>query len=291
MRAFGCICFIFALEGAHVAAQEPTYTNSIGIEFVLIKPGSVLIGRFQPGCPSLPVPGGAAASSPAPARNARAPQDPRTRWSPEDDRLCEQLVKQDARPGFTVRIERPFYLGKYEVTQGQWKSVMGSNPSVFQRGKVKDESDRHPVDSVTWRDTQAFLRKLNAMEKTKLYRLPSEFEWEYAGKAGSPDDPAWREIREVAWEQDINKGTTHVVGTKKPNPWGLYDMLGNVWEWVQDYYNEEIFPDPTPPHAGNVHVLKGGGFLSDVKNVVYSTHGGGPGSGFDVGFRIVRGLQ
>src|SRR4051812_23781619 len=70
--------------------------------------------------------------------------------------------------------------------------------------------------------------------------------------------------------------------------WGLYDTLGNVWEWVQDFYNEKIFADPAPPKSGTVHVLKGGGFLADVKNAIPATHAGGPGSGFDVGFRVVR---
>jgi formylglycine-generating enzyme len=81
------------------------------------------------------------------------------------------------------------------------------------------------------------------------------------------------------------------VGLKKPNAWGLHDVLGNVWEWVSDHYNEKIFPDPEPPRHGTTHVLKGGGFLSDVKNTTWSTHAAGPGDGFDVGFRIVRDLS
>ena len=81
---------------------------------------------------------------------------------------------------------------------------------------------------------------------------------------------------------------THAVGARKPNAWGLHDMLGNVWEGVSDYYNDKLFADPAAPRRGVTHVLKGGGFLSDVKNAVYSTHAGGPGDGFDIGFRIVR---
>jgi sulfatase modifying factor 1 len=230
------------------------FTNSIGMEFVLIQPGTLLVGRFEPGCPS------------EPAR-------------------CEEIVKRERRPGFTVTIPRPFYIGKYEVTQDEWTKVMGANanPSAF-------KAARHPVDSVTWEDAQRFVQRLNEREKTTAYRLPTEFEWEYAARAGASADPTWDEIREFAWEQDIATAATHPVGLKKPNRWGLYDMLGNVWEWVSDYYNEKIFADPTPPRTGTTHVLKGGGFLSDVKNTVYSTHAAGPGDGFDIGFRIVRDL-
>jgi sulfatase modifying factor 1 len=199
-------------------------------------------------------------------------------------------VKRERRSGFTVTLPRPYYIGKYEVTQGEWTKVMGSNPSIFQSSRVGGDSARHPVDSVTWNDAQQFVRRLNQRENTTAYRLPTEFEWEYAARAGASADPTWDEIRELAWEQDITAATTHVVGTKKANAWGLHDMLGNVWEWVSDYYNEKIFADAVPPRHGATHVLKGGGFLGDVKNTIYSTHAAGPGDGFDVGFRIVRDL-
>jgi formylglycine-generating enzyme required for sulfatase activity len=271
------------------------------MQFVLIQPGTILIGKFEPVCPSPNPPSGSRQGSGAPSpsagtrgqgaaagRGAGRPADPRRQWGPADYKLCEELAKQDSMPGFTARIDRPFYIGKYEVTQAEWKKVMAKNPSVFQGSKVKDEADRHPVDSVTWQDTQAFLKKLNAMEKTKVYRLPTEFEWEYSGRAGAPSETTWAQSRELAWIMDNNKGTTHIVGTKKPNAWGLHDMLGNVWEWVQDYYNEKIFADPKPPRKGTEHVLKGASFLGDVKNAIYATHGAGPGNKFDVGFRIVR---
>jgi formylglycine-generating enzyme len=238
-------------------APPPMLKNSVGMELVLIQPGTLLVGRFEPACPS--------------------PPDP-------DSARCQEIVERERRSGFTVRLERAYYIGKYEVTQAEWIEVMGANPSVFKK------TARHPVDSVTWDDAQRFVQRLNAREKTTAYRLPTEFEWEYAARAGASSDPAWDEIRELAWEQDIETAATHPVGLKKANRWGLHDMLGNVWEWVADYYNDKIFADPVRPAHGTTHVLKGGGFLSDVKNTTYSTHAAGPGDGFDVGFRIVRDL-
>jgi formylglycine-generating enzyme required for sulfatase activity len=242
-------------------------TNAVGMEFVLIRPGSMVVGRFQPECPKPP---------------AKPPEgDPRAAWNADDYRRCAEMAKRDATPGISVRIARPYYIGKYEVTQAEWTRVMGANPSVF-------KGDRRPVDNVTWDDAQAFVRKLDSLDTTAHYRLPTEFEWEWAARAGADSEPSWPQIRASAWEQEIDKGTTHDVGGKAPNAWGLYDTLGNVWEWVEDVYNEKTFPDATPPSRGTTHVLRGGSFLSDVKNATWFTHAGGPGSGFDVGFRVVR---
>jgi len=203
----------------------------------------------------------------------------------EQYRVIEQAAQKDSRPGFPVTIDRPFYIGTYEVTQEQYRQVMGVNPSFWQGAKVAAATDSHPVDSVTWDAAQAFVRRLNQLEKTNVYRLPTEFEWEYAARAGATDDISWNDIRQQAWNA---RTSTQPVGKMKPNAWGLYDTLGNVWEWVQDFYNEKIFADLTPPRSGKEHVLKGGGFLADVKNLTYMTHGAGPGNKFDVGFRIVR---
>jgi formylglycine-generating enzyme len=276
--ALAIVIFAAATRARSLPAQQPTLRNSIGMEFVLISPGSMLVGRFQPECPR-PNP---AAASQDPATN------PRARWTLDDYARCEEMAKRDAMPGFTVTIARPYYIGRYEVTQGEWKRVMGTNSSVFQGRKVRGNADRHPVDNVGWADAEAFVRRLNAVDTTGRYRLPTEFEWEYAARAGATGEPSWDEIRESAWEQDVDLGTTHPVGGKKPNAWGLHDTLGNVWEWVADFYNEKLFAAPVPPTAGKTHVLKGGSFVSDVKNTTWSTHAGGPGSGFDVGFRIVR---
>ena len=160
-----------------------------------------------------------------------------------------------------VRITRPFCIGKHEVTQEVWEKVMGTNPSNFKGAK-------NPVENVSWDDCQAFLKKLNALGKERgQFRLPTEAEWEYACRAGtktrfcSGDDEG--PLGEYAW-YDANSGnTTHPVGAKKPNAWGLYDCHGNVWEWCGDWYDEYSHgrmpkADPTGPVTGAGRVLRGG---------------------------------
>lgn len=268
------VAVVIALCASAVAlpAQARTMTNSVGMEFVLILPGSMRVGRFAPECP----------------RPTDGVATPGRGWTPADHARCAEMVKRDASPGFLATIARPYYIGRFEVTQSDWKRLMGTNPSVFQGAHVTGDADRHPVDNVSWDDTQALLRRLNAADSSAHYRLPTEFEWEYAARAGATAEPSWQAIRMSAWEQDVDLGTTHAVGGKRPNAWGLSDTLGNVWEWVSDFYNERLFADSVPSPAGSTHVLKGGSFASDVKNTTWSTHAGGPGSGFDVGFRIVR---
>jgi formylglycine-generating enzyme len=262
----------------NVALSQPrTFTNSIGVEFILVKPGTMVVGKFQP-------------PYPVPEDTVKGAKRPMVMWmgdgrpyNAQEFELAEQLAQADATEGFIVNVSREYYIAKYEVTQEQWRKVMGKNPSVFQ-GQLVVASDSHPVDNVTWEDVQNFVARLNEQEKGRKYRLPTEFEWEYAARAGAEGDIAWSETQLVA---QLGSKTTQRVGQKKPNPWGLYDMLGNVWEWVADYYNGKIFADPVPPASGSVHVLKGASFAGDVKNATWLTHAGGPGNGWDVGFRIV----
>ena len=275
--------FIVALVagGTALAAQEPVVTSTIGMEFVLIKPGSMVVGKFQPPYPKPVDPN----APPAAARGGGRRGTPLT---PAEYKRAEDMAKADSSAGFPVNITKAFYIGKYEVTQAQWKKVMVTNPSTFQGDKVTDDADKHPVENVTWSDAQAFMKKLNAMDKSATYRLPTEFEWEYAARAGGDADIPWTQIREQAITGYNSFTNTHMVGEKAPNAWGLYDVMGNVWEWVQDFYSEKVFADPIPAKSGHVHVLKGGGFVADVKNGIPATHAAGPGSGFDVGFRVVR---
>jgi len=226
------------------------------MEFVLIKPGSFVVGKFQPPYPK------------SSSNNG---------YRSKDLKKAKELATKDSRKGFRVRIRKPFYIGRFEVTQEQWQKVMGRNSSVF-------KGENYPVDNVGWFEVQLFLQNLNQLDKSFTYRLPNEFEWEFAARAGATQDISWADIRLMA---QMGTRTTNKVGQKKPNAWGLYDMLGNVWEWVQDYYNEKQFADSIPPKNGSEHVLKGASFVGDVKNATYMTHGAGPGNGWDVGFRLV----
>jgi formylglycine-generating enzyme len=282
--AVGAAALAAILATAPVATQQATVTNSLGMELVLVQPGTFTVGRFQPAYAKPPDPNAPPDAAPAGRRGGRGGPPP----TADEYRRIEEAWRKDASHGFQVTIERPYYIGKYEVTQAQYLKVMGTNPSLFKGALVTDAADDHPVDSVSWSDAQAFVRKLNQLEKTTAYRVPTEFEWEWAARAGADDDIAWADRR----PQAFNSGqTTQAVGKMQPNKAGLYDMLGNVWEWVADSYNEKLFADPKPSSSGRQHVLKGGSFVADVANLSYTTHAGGPGNTFDVGFRIVREIR
>jgi formylglycine-generating enzyme required for sulfatase activity len=166
----------------------------------------------------------------------------------------------DEKPAHQVTISEPFYMGKYEVTQAQWKAVMGNNPS-----RLKDKPE-HPVENVSWDDVQAFIKKLNAQGDGVSCRLPTEAQWEYAARAGKQsvysfgDDPA--KLGEYAWYDQNSGNETHPIGTRKPNAWDLYDMYGNVWEWIEDgkrTYAKNAVTDPNgPTDTGADRVIRGG---------------------------------
>jgi formylglycine-generating enzyme required for sulfatase activity len=169
------------------------------------------------------------------------------------------------RPQHKVVITKPFYLGKYEVTQLQWMKVMGDNPSYYKR-KIGDAP--RPVETVSWDDVQQFIAKLNAMTGQK-FRLPTEAEWEYACRAGSETRYHFgndeEQLGEYAWYGDNSGNRTHPVGQKKPNAFGLYDIVGNVWEWCADRYGKDYYKvspesDPKGPESGKYRILRGGGW-------------------------------
>jgi formylglycine-generating enzyme required for sulfatase activity len=201
----------------------------------------------------------------------------------------EIAYNEDTHPAHHVKISRPFYMGKYELTQAQWKAVMGAdnNPSKWQ-------GDDLPVDSLSWNMAEDFLK-----EAGDGLRLPTEAEWEYACWAGSKGAGYDKmKLSDYAWYYPNSKDKTHPVGQKKPNAWGLYDMLGNVWEWCSDRYDDKYYEeckngvtDPQGPEKGVHRVARGGSFYADG----WSAHPahrlmipGPDAGGWYCGFRVVR---
>jgi formylglycine-generating enzyme required for sulfatase activity len=203
-------------------------------------------------------------------------------------------------------VERPvhevcvngFWMGKYEVTQGQWEKVMGTNPSHIRNGHD------YPVETVNWDDAQEFVRKLNQITG-KGFRLPTEAEWEYAARSGGKKEK-WAgtnkesELGEYAWYV-VNSGVkTHPVGQKRANGLGLYDMSGNVWEWVRDWYDKDYYKEsprdnPVGPNRLRTYrAVRGGSCYDGAQNVRTSNRSGAIGPRARnpfTGFRLVFAAQ
>jgi len=236
----------------------PKITNSIGMKLALIPKGTFMMG------------------------------------SPES----EEGRKQDETE-HEVTISNDYYLGVTEVTQGQYEKLMGTNSSYFRGNKIKGRSSNHPVDGISWLDAVEFCKKLSELPEEKaggrVYRLPTEAEWEYACRAGSKSAYSFGESSEslgdYAWFEDNSNGQTHPVGEKKANAWGLYDMQGNVWEWCSDCYDEypkAAVSDPTGPKEGLQRVNRGGGWINVAANCRSALRSGPlPSFRFDFfGFRV-----
>ena len=179
----------------------------------------------------------------------------------EDDRSTDEVRHQ-------VTVTKGFFLSEAPCTQSQWKAVMGSNPSRFK------ETDR-PVENVSWGEAVEFCRKLTkkhqeagAMPQGWSWRLPTEAEWEYAARAGTTGS-RYGELDAIAWWTGNSGSQTHPVKQKTANAWGLYDMMGNVWEWCSDWYGEyptESVTDPTGPNSGSFRVSRGGSWYGDARD-------------------------
>jgi formylglycine-generating enzyme required for sulfatase activity len=163
----------------------------------------------------------------------------------------------DEKPVHEV-ILSPFSIGRFEITQAQWKAVMGQNPSVY-----KNCNDC-PIESVSWSDIQVYLSKINKITGKK-YRLPTEAEWEYAAGGGNNNITyhfsGSNDLKEIAWYGENSENKPHVVGSKNANNLGIYDMSGNVWEWCSDYYGEYSSKseyDPMGSDFGEFRVIRGG---------------------------------
>ena len=284
MRSEGLLCtyilpaiFLLVFSGSPFASShrcpprvfasgpsgEPVYQEYLGMEFVLIPPGTFTMG---------------------------SPRDEHRR---DSDEVLHKVTLTEA-----------FYMQTTEVTQAQWETVMGDNPSHF------DSCDANcPVETVSWLDVQEFIARLNARAGGIWYRLPTEAEWEYACRAGTTtafhSGGMAKENREsgyndaldgVAWYHRNSANRTHQVGKKMPNAWGLYDMHGNVWEWCSDWagpQTERALIDPTGPRDGYVRVRRGGSW-SHYPMFCRSGNRSwmGPSdSAADVGLRLVREFQ
>ncbi|MFH0730038.1 MAG: formylglycine-generating enzyme family protein [Pseudomonadota bacterium] len=236
-----------------------TFKNSLQMEFVFIKPGTFMMG-----------------SPPAETgRNARETQHP-------------------------VTLTKGFHMLTTEVTQAQWISVMGTRPWEGNRGAR--EGSHFPAVYVTWDDCREFVTKLNLMEKTAGYRLPTEAEWEYACRAGSKGPFGFSgeasSLDRYGWYDENtvkrNEAYAHEAAKKLPNPWGLYDMHGNVWEWCEDWYADDLgaapVTDPKGPNEGKGKTFKGGGFIFSAHDCRSANryHNMRVFKDFVLGFRIVK---
>jgi formylglycine-generating enzyme required for sulfatase activity len=198
---------------------------------------------------------------------------------------------EDESPAHRVTLTESFYLGKYEVTQEQWQLVTGGNPSRFKGATL-------PVESVSWNDCQRFLAALQ--QKTgRQFGLPTEAQWEYACRAGTTTRWSFGDDESLldgyAWSGANSGGTTHPVGGKKPNAWGLYDMHGNVGEWTADWYAKhgyergEVTDPHQPPSPGHSPIWRGGawGDNSDYLRCAYRNVNGADNAHHGIGLRCV----
>jgi len=206
-----------------------------------------------------------------------------------EQNLRYQKYDINEKPGHKVRITAPFYLGKFEVAQAQFESVMSNNPSPIR-------SATNPVEGVTWFEAVQFCTAISEFNGCYGARLPTEAEWEFAARAGTNtlycSGNSKTDLSSVAWFGDNSGSSPHPVGEKIPNNWGLYDVHGNVWEWCSNYhckYTSDSVVDPKGPSQGDERVLRGGSFSDDV-GMCRSTFriGNAPNATIDApGFRVV----
>ena len=229
--------FMLVVFAEHLQSQPPKeITNSIGMKLVLIPKGKFMLG------------------------------------SPESEE-----DRDDDETQHEVTISKDYYLGVHEVTQAQYEKVTGANPSYFQGDEIKGSSSNHPVEQVSWEDAVEFCKKLSDLPEEKaagrVYRLPTEAQWEYACRAGSKTAYSFGEssksLGDYAWFNENSNDQTHPVGEKKANAWGLCDMHGNVFEWCGDWFNEYpkgAVSDPTGPKGGSGRMHRGGSWYGEAAN-------------------------
>lgn len=191
----------------------------------------------------------------------------------EDFELLLKEVKPEKKdhlkkelPAHKVKISRPFFLATTEVTQKMWKTLMDDEPGRERRW-LRHDWQRLPVSRVSWKDVQAFIELINQADDEYVYRLPTEAEWEYAARAGTSGlrPFAYEDMAKYAWYRASSKNKPMPVGTLEPNAFGLYDMIGNLWEWVADTFDREYYKvspevDPKGPPTSIRKVMRGGSY-------------------------------
>jgi WD40 repeat protein/serine/threonine protein kinase len=246
--------------------RPPQITNSIGMKLARIPAGKFLMG------------------------------------SPEN----EPGRQANEGPQHEVTITKPFHIGVYEVTQAEYEKVTGKNPSKFNKANGPDASGDHPVEMVSWDDAVAFCQKLSELPEEKkagrLYRLPTEAEWEYACRAGTRTAYSWgddpKQLKDHGWFTENSGGSTHPAGKLLPNGWGLFDMHGNLYEWCQDVYDPNLyskgpFQDPVGVGTGNIHPGRGGAIGRNALfcRSSYRSYGASTDRDELTGFRVVCEVQ
>ena len=235
-----CVLAMLLWTAASLSPAADTIRNDLGMHFVNIPAGTFTMGSQDLDEIIIGLPDGDAA------------------------------MIRDETPAHTAVISEPFYLGTTEVTQAQWLAVMGARPGPAEHWDRRDWKQL-PVVSVTWHDTQAFIKALNKRDGAFRYRLPTEAEWEYAARTGTTGTRPFPEADLVrhAWYIDNSTDRIQPVATRAANPWGLYDMFGNAWEWVNDWYAPDTYrsssrADPAGPVRGSKKIRRGGSYHCPV---------------------------
>lgn len=230
------LIYILSLYVLSATAANQPYTNILAMQFVPVPEGEFIMGTQDITAALFELPSGDSAQI------------------------------KDETPAHRVFIDKPILMGRTEVTQQQWLTVMGTKPGPDSHWQ-RDDWQQLPVVGVSWYRVQDFIEKLNQQDKNAQYRLPTEAEWEYAARAGSQGlRPFERDgLSQHAWYLENSGDTVQPVATKLANAWGLHDMFGNAWEWVADryaadYYQRSPKVSPTGPTQGERRVRRGGSY-------------------------------
>ena len=214
----------------------PTIVNDLGMIFVIIPAGEFLMGTHDLDQALFESPG------------------------PDSSQI------RDETPAHTVTFKKSFYLGRTEVTQEQWYKIMNTKPGPDSHWQRSDWREL-PLVSISWYRVQEYVKQLNERDNKFRYRLPTEAEWEYAARAGTDDLRPFpiEHLKDHAWYIENSDDIPQPVATRRPNAWGLYDMLGNAWEWVDDWYGPDTYTqgktvNPKGPPTGRLRVRRGGSY-------------------------------